>query len=130
MYYNDMPKAKNKILIVEDDLDLLEVLKNKFLAEKFDVLEAVNGKIGLEAALHHRPDLILLDIVMPVMDGMTMLKKLRQDSWGKNAFVILLTNLSDESKVAEAMQHSVFDYLVKADWKINDVVKKVRERLK
>ena len=123
-------KAKNKILIVEDDLDLLEALKNKFIAEKFEVLEAMNGEVGLEAAFRRHPNLILLDIVMPVMDGMTMLKKLRQDSWGKNVFVILLTNLSDESKVAEAMQHGAFDYLVKADWKIDDVVKKVRERLK
>ena len=123
-------KAKNKILIVEDDLDLLEALKNKFIAEKFEVLESMNGEVGLEAAFRRHPNLILLDIVMPVMDGMTMLKKLRQDSWGKNVFVILLTNLSDESKVAEAMQHGVFDYLVKADWKIDDVVKKVRERLK
>ena len=125
-----MPNAKNKILIVEDDLELLEVLKKKFAMEKFEVLEAINGKTGLGEAFQHHPDLILLDIVMPVMDGMTMLKKLRADSWGKNVFVILLTNLSDESKVAEAMQHSVFDYLVKADWKIDDVVKKVRERLK
>ncbi|MEK7131286.1 MAG: response regulator [Patescibacteria group bacterium] len=125
-----MPNAKNKILIVEDDLELLEVLKKKFAMEKFEVLEAINGKTGLVEAFQHHPDLILLDIVMPVMDGMTMLKKLRADSWGKNVFVILLTNLSDESKVAEAMQHSVFDYLVKADWKIDDVVKKVRERLK
>src|SRR3989338_5520337 len=114
-------KAKNKILIVEDDLDLLEALKNKFIAEKFEVLESMNGEVGLEAAFRRHPNLILLDIVMPVMDGMTMLKKLRQDSWGKNVFVILLTNLSDESKVAEAMQHGVFDYLVKADWKIDDV---------
>lgn len=125
-----MPKARNKILIVEDDLDLLEVLKKKFIAEKFDVLEAVNGQIGLDEALRQHPDLILLDIIMPVMDGMTMLKKLREDLWGKNASVLLLTNLSDESKVAEAMKHNVFDYLVKADWNISDVIKKAQAMLK
>lgn len=125
-----MPSARNTILIVEDDLDLLEVLRKKFTMEKFEVLQAPDGKIGLEEAFRSHPDLVLLDIVMPVMDGMTMLRKLREDSWGKTAAVILLTNLSDESKVAEAMKHGVYEYLVKADWNIGDVVKKVRAKLK
>lgn len=125
-----MSKVGNTILIVEDDLDLLEVLRKKFTMEKFEVLQAADGKIGLEEALHSHPDLILLDIIMPIMDGMTMLGKLRQDTWGKDVPVILLTNLSDESKVAEAMKHGVYDYLVKADWNISDVVKKVRAKLK
>lgn len=110
-------------------MDLLEVLRKKFTMEKFDVLQAPDGKIGLEEALRNRPDLILLDIIMPIMDGITMLRKLREDAWGKNVHVILLTNLSDESKVAEAMKHGVYDYLVKADWNIGDVVKKVRSKL-
>lgn len=124
-----MSKARNTILIVEDDLDLLEVLAKKFTMEKFEVSQAPDGKLGLEEALRDHPDLILLDIVMPVMDGMTMLRKLRADSWGKDVPVILLTNLSDEGKVAEAMTHGVYDYLVKADWNISDVVKKVKQRL-
>ena len=110
-------------------MELLEVLKNKFTLEKFEVLQASDGKIGLEQALSNLPDIILLEIVMPIMDGMSMLAKLREDAWGKNASVILLTNLSDESKVAEGMEHGVFDYLVKADWNIDDVVKKVRAKL-
>ncbi len=93
-----MAKTRNKILIVEDDLDLLEVLRKKFTLEKFQVSQAPDGKIGLEEALRNHPDLILLDILMPVMDGMTMLGKLREDSWGKEVPVILLTNLSDEKK--------------------------------
>ena len=124
-----MLEKKAKILIVEDDIDLLEVLIKKFELENFLVLEAPDGKIGLEDALRHHPDLILLDIVMPVMDGMTMLRKLREDLWGKNVPVVLLTNLSDESKVAEAMTRGVYGYLVKADWNISDVVKKVKQRL-
>lgn len=125
-----MPSARNTILIVEDDLDLLEVLRKKFAMEKFVVLQSSDGKTGLEEALRSHPDLILLDIVMPIMDGISMLRKLREDAWEKNAAVILLTNLSDESKVAEAMKHGVYDYLVKADWNIGDVVKKVRAKLK
>ena len=125
-----MPETKSTILIVEDDIDLLEVLIKKFEAEKFRVLQAVDGKAGLEVGCKEHPDLILLDIIMPVMDGMTMLKHLRADDWGKNVPVILLTNLSDESKVVEAMQHGVYDYLVKSDWNISSVIAKVREKLK
>ena len=125
-----MSNARNKILIVEDDLDLLEVLRKKFTIEKFEVSQAPDGKVGLDEALRNHPDIILLDIVMPVMDGMSMLRKLREDSWGKDVPVILLTNLSDEKKVAEGLQHGVYDYLVKADWNISDVVKKVKSKLR
>ena len=121
---------KKTILIVEDDLDLMEVLIKRFEQASFKVLQAVDGKVGLAEAKKNRPDLILLDIIMPVMDGMTMLAKLREDAWGKNAAVIMLSNLSDEIKVAEAMKNNVYDYLVKADWNLDEIVQKVRERLK
>ncbi len=123
---------KGKILIVEiveDELSLLEVLTDKFSKEGFKVLRAKNGKDGLKVALTEHPDIILLDIIMPVMDGMTMLKKLREDEWGKDAKVIILTNLSDNEKTAQALADGSNDYLVKSDWKIEDVVKKVEERL-
>ena len=117
------------ILVVEDELSLQKVLRDKLTREGFSVLEAKDGKEGLETALLEHPDLILLDIIMPVMDGMTMLALLRKDDWGKNANVILLTNLSEAEKVAESHAKGVYDYLVKSDWKLADVVKKVRERL-
>ena len=120
---------KKTILVVEDEISLLNALCDKLTRENFAVLEAKNGEEGLEVALREHPDLILLDIIMPVMDGITMLKKLREDAWGKNAKVIILTNLSDNEKVAEAMRQETFEYLVKSDWKIEDVVAKVRERL-
>ena len=96
------------------------------------MLEAKNGKVGLEVALRKRPDLILLDIVMPVMDGITMLRLLRANNdWGKTVPVILLTNLSpaDEQRNQAIAELDPAYYLIKSDWKINDVVAKVRERL-
>lgn len=117
-------KDKNKILIVEDDAALLNALRDQFTREGFEVVVAKNGEEGLEVALREHPDLILLDIVMPVMDGMTMFANLRKDAWGKNAKVTILTNLSDV-----AVAHGSYDYLVKSDWKIEDVVNRVRERL-
>jgi DNA-binding response OmpR family regulator len=123
---------QTKILIVED-----EELQRKPLAEElqdqgFNVLTAPNGRDGLELALHEKPDLILLDIVMPVMDGMTMMKKLREESvYGKNVPVILLTNLSaDQEEINKSItRDEPAYYLVKSDFTLQDVVKKIRERL-
>lgn len=117
------------ILIVEDDLAIQRTLNDKLTKEGFNILLAKNGQEGLDISKASHPDLILLDIIMPVMDGMTMLKNLREDSWGKNADVILLTNLSEMKKVSEAFDLKVFNYLVKTDWSIADVVKKIKESL-
>ena len=122
-------KNNKKILIVEDELSLLNVLTSKFEKEGFTVLKAVNGLEGLRVIEQETPDIVLLDIIMPVMDGMTMLKRMKEEEWGKDIPVILLTNLSDSNKIAEATKSGVYDYLVKADWKIDDVAKKVKSRL-
>lgn len=120
---------KKRVLIVEDEPSICNALCDKLAHEGFAALEAKNGKEGLKVALREHPDLILLDIILPVMDGLTLLKKLRQDSWGMNAKIIILTNLSDDEKVAEAIQNGAFEYLVKSDWKIEDVVKKITEMI-
>lgn len=125
-----MVKTNKKILIVDDEPSLLTALRDKLTREGFTAIEAKNGEEGLEVALRDHPDLILFDIIMPVMDGMTMLKKLREDAWGKNAQVIILTNLSENEKVSQAVELGSYEYLVKSDWKIEDVVAKVREKLK
>ncbi|KKU82413.1 MAG: Response regulator [Parcubacteria group bacterium GW2011_GWA2_47_8] len=120
---------QHAILIVEDDDSLVKALREKFIGEGFQVYEARNGKEGLEQALSKHPDLILLDVVMARMDGLSMLQVLREDSWGKTAKVIMLTNLSDGDKIAESLQRGVLEYLVKSDWRIEDVVTRVRQRL-
>jgi len=118
-----------KILIIDDEPMLLAALVDKFTRADFTVLTAENGEEGLKSALSNRPDLILLDVIMPVMDGLTVLNKLREDSWGEYVKVILLTNLSDPGKISESVIKSVSGYLVKSDWKIEDVVKQVRKKL-
>lgn len=123
------PASKKTILIVEDEISLRDILCKKLTREGFMILEANNGKEGLEVALREHPDLILLDIMMPVMDGMTMLKKLSEDEWGKDVKVIMLTNLSDAEKVAEAMAHGSYDYLVKSNWRLEDIVATVKKKL-
>lgn len=119
-----------KILIVEDEIDLREALIDKLTDEGFDALGAKNGEEGLEYALKEHPALILLDIVMPKMDGMTMMKKLREDEWGKSVPIIMLTNLNvNDTIIRGIVEDEPSYYLVKSDWKIEDVVKTVRERL-
>jgi len=123
-----------KILVietVEDDTPLREVLRDKLAREGFSVIEAKDGREGLAAAVRERPDLILLDIAMPVMDGITMMAKLRQmDEWGKRVPIILLTNLSvDDARINQAIaDYEPAYYLVKSDWTIDALVGKIRDR--
>ncbi len=118
------------MLIVEDERPLLKALAEKFAHQGFRVLTAENGEKGMNLALETQPEIILLDIVMPKMDGISVLKRLRSDPKTKDVPIILLTNLYDNEKLMEASKVGVFDYLIKSDWKIEDVVKKVKEKLK
>lgn len=123
---------KNKtILIVEDDQMLLNILTTQFRKKGgFTVLQARDGLVGLETALAEHPDMILLDIIMPVMDGFTMLKKLREDKWGKDARVVLLTNLGQPLESMKNLKDYFYDdYLVKTDFKLEEVVAKVNKLL-
>lgn len=118
-----------KILVVDDDENLRLVLVDKLNAEKFDVEGAANGKDGLAKALKWHPDVILLDILMPVMDGWEMLGRLREDEWGENTKVIMLTVVEDVKAVARAVQDGSFTYLIKTNQSIDDIVAKVKTML-
>lgn len=125
-----MPKKKLRILeIVEDENTLLQALKAQFSTKEFQVITAKDGEEGLEIALKDHPDLILLDVLMPKMDGMTMLKRLRVDAWGKSVPVILLTVVNDDNRVAEALKLGSFDYMIKSDHHISEIADKVKQRL-
>lgn len=124
-----MADQKKTILVVEDEAPMQLVLRDILTVEGYTVLEAKNGIEGLELALSAHPDLILLDILMPKMDGLEMLKKLREDEWGKKAPVIVLTNLSDNEDVAKAVEEDVFEYFVKTDIKIAEVIERIRAKI-
>jgi len=120
-------KNSKKILIIEDEADILELLVDKFISEKFKVLQSTSAEKGIQLALENKPDFILLDIILLKMDGITMLKKLRQNPWGKNVPVIILSNVTDQTKVSEAMRLGVYDYIIKTNLVLNDLVKQVKE---
>jgi len=121
--------GKKTILICEDEIPMLNTLVSKFRNEGFEVIEARNGEEGYRLALSRKPDLLLLDIVMPKMDGLSLMKKIRDDKWGSNVPIVLLTNLSDAEKVSEAAKYGVYDFLVKTDWRLDDIVALVKEKL-
>src|SRR3990167_2344073 len=124
-------KTQKTILIVEDEKSLRDAIVEILRLKEFNPLEAKNGREGVEIALEKHPDLILLDLIMPEMDGMTALKKIREDAWGAQVPVIILTNLSatKEQLVEDMVTHKPMHYLIKSDWKLHDVVEKIEEIL-
>jgi DNA-binding response OmpR family regulator len=129
------PSSEKKILMietVEDDTSIREVLRDRLDLEGFQVLEAKDGEEGLSTAVREHPDLILLDILMPKMNGIDMMKKVRESgAWGKNVPIILLTNISpDDEAINKAItENEPAYYLVKSNWSIEELVKKINERL-
>lgn len=121
---------KKKILIVEDEVSLRGALEMKLAMEGFDILQASDGKMGLEIALAEKPDLVLLDLILPKLDGITVLKELRANEAGKEIPVIILTNLNSSEMIEKAIAEGSTDYLIKVDWKIDEVVEKVKGKLK
>lgn len=124
-------KNKQRILVVEDDTNMREALFQRFAKEGFSAMAASDGEAGFERALLERPDIILLDIMMPGLDGMTVMKKIRQSNdWGKHVPIILLTSLSaNDSIMRGIVEDEPAYYIVKDNFSLDDVVEKVKERL-
>lgn len=116
-----------KVLLIEDEKDLSDSIKDGLESVGISTLQAFDGKEGLRVALGNKPYLIMLDLYMPVMDGMAFLKLLREDEeYGAGARVIVLTNLADREKVTEATDLNVLDYIIKSNSSIQDVINKVK----
>lgn len=126
--YTDSMK---KILIVEDEVALLRVLSDKFVGEGFSVLEAKNGLMGLKMALEEKPDVILLDILMPELDGIKMMEQLRESGdYGKEVPVVVLTNLDADEKITLAVTKAEpAYYLIKSNVEMNEIVEKVNNSM-
>jgi DNA-binding response OmpR family regulator len=121
-----------KVLIIDDSILISKVYTEELISEGFDVITSSDGAKGLELALKEKPDIILLDIIMPVMDGLTMMDKLRNENqYGKKVPIILLTSLSpnEEKIMNEIVKDEPAYYLIKSECKPSDVVEKIRERL-
>lgn len=118
-----------KIAIIEDDQAISQMYRIKFEAEGFQVETAENGKLGLELTEHMKPDIILLDLMMPEMNGDEMLEKMRATDWGKDITVIILTNMGEQEAPEKVKQLNVRRFIVKAEMTPRQVAEMVKAEL-
>lgn len=117
------------ILFIEDESTLQKTFGDILTQDKYKMISALNGKIGLRLAKSEKPDLILLDLVLPSMHGFEVLKRLKQDPETKEIPVIILTNLEKMEDVEEAIELGAKTYLVKTQYRIEEVMEKVKKAL-
>lgn len=119
-----------KILIVEDEVAFQKLIGDQMVKDGYEILTADDGKKGLEDAKSQHPDLILLDLKLPVMGGLEMLSELRKDDWGKSAKVIVLTNLEPDKEILDKILAERPElYLVKSNIKLSELREKVLNTL-
>ena len=118
-----------KVLVIEDDSITRKSLQVALLDAGFEADEAPNGKVGLEQALATHPDIVMVDLVMPEMDGLTMIKELRKDEWGKTAHVVILTSNQSAETVNKALELGVFTYFSKDVMDPSEVVMQVAQTI-
>ena len=118
-----------KIAIIEDDQAISQMYRMKFENEGYEVETAENGEIGLELIKKMKPDMILLDVMMPVMNGDEMLAKLRSEPWGKDTKVIVLTNIGEQELPKNLASLDVLDVILKAELTPRQVADKVKKEL-
>lgn len=118
-----------KILIVEDDSDLMEIMSFRIKQAGYQIVQASDGRQGYQTALREHPDLILLDIMMPEVTGLEMLKALRQDGWGSKVHVFMLTSINRSKEMTESMNYNVDKYIIKADIKYDELLASIKQYL-
>jgi len=122
---------KKKILYIEDDPILQKTLGRKLKVEGFKVISALDGKEGLMLVQKERPDLVLLDLILPQMGGVEFLKELRKNEKTKDIPVVVLTNVSKEiEKIQQILELGIRGYLVKSEYSLEEIVEKIKEFLK
>jgi DNA-binding response OmpR family regulator len=126
---NKLSEPIKIVLLVEDDEPIIRAIERRFEEENLSLIISRDGEDGYNKADQHRPNLIILDIIIPKMDGLTMLKKIRATTWGKEIPAIVLTNLSSPTQESEASKLGVTDYLIKTDWRLDDITKKIKKIL-
>lgn len=117
---------QSTILIADDEQVIRELYEKAFSDAGMNVLTAKTGAECVALALEHHPNVILVDILMPDMDGHTAVEQIRRDEWGKTANVVYLTNLSDAQNVTSAVTNKTDEYIIKANTDVKEVLNKAR----
>ena len=123
-------KRKPTVLIIEDDKFLLKLYSDKLRRAKFKVIKAVSGEEGLTKIINMKPDLVVLDLVLPGVSGFDILNDIKLRAKTKNIPVVILTNLGQESDIKKGLELGAVDYLVKANFSINKLPSIARKHLK
>ncbi|MCD6233355.1 response regulator [bacterium] len=118
-----------KILFIEDESALQKTIGDALREEGYQVLSALDGEIGLKLAQTKKPNLILLDLILPKVDGFEVLKTLKDNSDTKDIPVLILTNLEGAQDIEKALELGATTYLVKANYTLEEVVEKVKQSL-
>lgn len=118
------------ILFIEDEPSLQKLVGRFLQNEGYKVISALDGEVGLELTKKMKPDLILLDLIMPKKNGFEVLQDLKKDEETKNIPIIILTNLEGSSDVEKALSLGATTYLVKANYELKEVVEKIKDTLK
>lgn len=121
--------TNHKIAIVEDDIAISQMYRIKFEVEGYTVETAENGQLGLKLIEEMQPDIVLLDLMMPVMDGLELLKIVRSEPWGKDIIFIILTNMGEQEAPDELKDYNIDSFIVKAEMTPKQVAKFVKSRL-
>jgi len=119
-----------KILIIEDDKFLRELIAQKLIKEGYDIVEAVDGEKGIKSVKEEKPDLILLDLILPGIDGFEVLSKIKEDPVLSQIPVIILSNLGQKDDIERGLKIGAADYLIKAHFTPGEIVEKVKTILK
>ena len=121
---------KTKILMIEDDTFMRKIYRNELIKEGFDYVEAINGAEGMNKVLFDKPDLVLLDIVMPIKNGFEVLREMKEKNETKDIPVVILSNLGSETNIKTGLDGGAEAYFVKTKAKVVDVISKIKEILK
>lgn len=119
-----------KILIVEDDRFLRELIARKLIKEGYEIVEAVDGEEGVKKVKDEKPDLILLDLILPGMDGFEVLAKIKDDPKTSLIPVLILSNLGQKEEIEKGLKLGAVDFLVKAHFTPDEIVEKIKRILK
>jgi len=121
---------QKRILVIEDDKFLRELIAKKLIKEGYETSEAVDGEEGIKKIKEEKPDLILLDLILPGIDGFEVLSRMREDSTTNSIPVIILSNLGQKEDVEKGLKLGAVDYLIKAHFTPGEIIEKIKTALK
>ena len=124
-----MPEGRKKVLIIEDDDHISKVYEIKLGKENIDIVIARDGEEGINMVASEKPDIVLLDLMIPIKDGFIVLEEVKKTPFGKNVPIVVISNLGQQGDIEKAMKLGAADYLIKVNLSIQEVIDKVKKHL-